>query len=405
MIQVATRTDDNSRWAWTLISIAVRIAHALGLQNESASKSISVFEAEMRRRVWYSICMLDSHSSNDRGSDTLIKAPEFNTRLPSNINDSDISPNSTVQPPERVGITEMSSGLYIASCMKLFWELLHVPLGDYERPPTEIQYDWGKRQALVEQHIEFVNEKFIRHCDPSVLLHTFIKGIAAAVEPLLRLIALRPMQRHPAVKAPRVDSAVILGLCIDLFEASHKVYSDPSIRKWGWFFWVQWHPMAVALTELCSYTEGPLLEPAWHVTEYAFQQWADQVADTRRGRLWRPIEKLYKKAKANRAARDAQKVADVKPMNQVLDGRALGPSSSQGYAPDTDMRAPRQPVSMDNTMSGVGDLSVGNEMMNWDMNPNEPIDMAWLEWATFTEDVTDLNILDPISLMDPGWSS
>ena len=349
--------------------------------------------------------MLDSHSSNDRGSDTLIKAPEYNTRLPSNINDSDISPNSTVQPAARVGITEMSCGLMIASSMKRLWELLHVPLGDYERPPREIQYDWGKRQALVEQHIEFVHENFIQHCDPKILLHSFIKGVSAAVDPLLRLIVLRPIQRHPAVKRPRFDSAVILGLCIDLFEASHKVYLDPSIRQWGWFFWVQWHPMAVALAELCSYTEGPLVEPAWHVTDNAFQQWADQVADTRRGRLWRPIEKLYKKAKANKAARDAQKAADMKLISQGLDGRNLGPSSSHRSAPGTDMQAPWQPPSLANTISGVADISVGNEMLNWDRSSNEPVDMAWLDWATFTEDVTDLNMLDPISLMDPAWPS
>ena len=396
--QIATRTDDNSRWTWTLISLAVRIAHALGLQKESVLSSLSIFEAEMRRRVWHSICMLDSHSSNDRGSDTLIKPPEYNTWLPSNINDSDIGPDSTVHPPERVGITEMSPCLMISSCMKLFWQLCYVPLGDWERPPLEMQCNWGKRQAVVEQQIEYIQEKFIRHCNPEILLHSFMQGVTTVIYPLLRLIALRPIQRHPAAKPPRVDSAVILRLCIGLFEGTQKIYLDPEIRQWGWFFWVQWHPLAVALAELCSHTDGPLVEPAWHAVDDAFEQFAELVADTRRGLLFRPIDKLYRKAKATKAARDAQKAVE-KPRSLAYRGQPSEPPTRR-EASTAETPAALQQASLGETMSGLG---VGSDTLNWESGLHEPSDMAWLDWATFTEDVTDFNMLDPISLTDPAW--
>lgn len=43
-----------------MIGIAVRIAQRLGLHAESYNKEFSPFEAEMRRRLWWQIVLLDS---------------------------------------------------------------------------------------------------------------------------------------------------------------------------------------------------------------------------------------------------------------------------------------------------------------------------------------------------------
>lgn len=337
--------------------------------------------------------MLDGHCSNDRGSDTIIRAPEYDTKLPLNIFDEDISPESTVLPPERVGFTPMTPCLMIQSCMELFWRLCYVQLSDYERPPLPMQYDWGKRQAWVESQLQFLQDKFLRHCDENAsLLQMFVKRCGESMGPLLRLVALRPIQRHPAARPPRVDNKVILKLAVDLLNITGKIYQDPAVVQFGWYIWVQWHPLAVALAELCSQTEGPLVEEAWHVVDTAFNQFADLVADSRRGMLWRPIEKLYKKAKANKAARDAQKKPQLSVGEQSFDFSSQ-PSSGGGF------QLPSQQSSMDDTTTGFDKLDVGNDVFNWAPTTEEPIDMAWLDWATFTKDFT---MSDSVNLMDPA---
>ncbi len=40
------------------------------------------------------------------------------------------------------------------------------------------------------------------------------------------------------------------------------------------------------------------MDRAWRVVDEVFPLWAERIADTKRGTLWRPIRKLYKKAKA-----------------------------------------------------------------------------------------------------------
>ena len=144
-IQLTARANDNSRWAWTMFAIAVRIAHALGLHKLGHSPPTSVFDYEQRCRLWHAIRLIDAHTSNDRGSDPMIPEPEHATRLPLNIEVSDISPQSTVFPPEREGITEMTLSLLVQSCTKYFWRLFFLPPSDLERPPTEIQSNWDLR--------------------------------------------------------------------------------------------------------------------------------------------------------------------------------------------------------------------------------------------------------------------
>lgn len=68
-------------------------------------------------------------------------------------------------------------------------------------------------------------------------------------------------------------------------------------------FWVQWHPLAVALAGLCTIRGTPLADEAWAYVEPTYTRHADRVADSRHGTLWRPIEKLYRRA---RAFRDGQ---------------------------------------------------------------------------------------------------
>ena len=76
----AIRAYDKSRFAWTLISLAARIAQALGLQRENNHSSLPLFQREMRRRLWWTICAVDSAHAQDRGTNPAIEPESYNTR-------------------------------------------------------------------------------------------------------------------------------------------------------------------------------------------------------------------------------------------------------------------------------------------------------------------------------------
>lgn len=105
---------------------------------------------------------------------------------------------------------------------------------------------------------------------------------------------------NPQVGTPRVDSSRVLHLAVQVIKKHKVLMTNPTTVPWRWFVWHQWHALAVAIAELCSQTDGPLVDAAWEVVDVAFQEYPESVADSKSGMLWQPIQKLMKKAKQNR---------------------------------------------------------------------------------------------------------
>jgi len=79
-----------------MTGLVIRMAQALGLHRDGANfQKLTPYEIEMRRRVWLSLCMLDVRASEDQGMEYTIALGSFDTKLPLNINDEDIGPNTT----------------------------------------------------------------------------------------------------------------------------------------------------------------------------------------------------------------------------------------------------------------------------------------------------------------------
>lgn len=92
-----------------LVAMIVRIAQSLGLHRDGSLFGINALETEMRRRIWYEICFLDLRTAEDHGCDPAIPAVSFDTQLPLNINDEDLSEDPNAPPPVScVGFTEMT---------------------------------------------------------------------------------------------------------------------------------------------------------------------------------------------------------------------------------------------------------------------------------------------------------
>ena len=89
------RRHDSPRFVWMMTGLVIRMAQYLGLQRDGAQfKHLTPFEIETRRRVWWAVCILDLRASEDQGTDPAITSGSFDTKMPLNINDVDIDPNS-----------------------------------------------------------------------------------------------------------------------------------------------------------------------------------------------------------------------------------------------------------------------------------------------------------------------
>jgi len=94
---------------WTLSGVAFRIAQRIGLHRDGADIGLSPFEVEMRRRLWRQMLILDHTSAELAGSSASVSVMTnlWDTKLPTNCNDSDLDPDMKEPPVDRIGATDM----------------------------------------------------------------------------------------------------------------------------------------------------------------------------------------------------------------------------------------------------------------------------------------------------------
>lgn len=78
---VLLRRNDDARKIWTLTGLVVRIAQTLGVHRDGCHFGLPPFEIEMRRRLWWQVCILDARSSEDHGCDPTIVEAQFDTKM------------------------------------------------------------------------------------------------------------------------------------------------------------------------------------------------------------------------------------------------------------------------------------------------------------------------------------
>jgi len=88
---ILLRRNDDARKIWTMTGLAVRIAQTLGIHRDGSHFGLKPFDIEMRRRLWWQVCILDARSSEDHGCDPTIVEAQFDTKM--------VSSQSTVSEP------------------------------------------------------------------------------------------------------------------------------------------------------------------------------------------------------------------------------------------------------------------------------------------------------------------
>jgi len=87
-------TPDEKKW--NAASNLARIAFLGGLHlDPSQFHSLTIYHAELRRRLWYTIMEFDIQMSIVMGVPPTIRCGDFNCRVPANIDDVNISENTT----------------------------------------------------------------------------------------------------------------------------------------------------------------------------------------------------------------------------------------------------------------------------------------------------------------------
>lgn len=269
---------------WALSGLAIRSGQRIGLHRDNTSENLSVFDAEMRRRLWWQILILDSRSAQLSGSATDRQLYlQWNTRRPLNVNDSDLHPAMQELPVEHPGISEMlfcSMRYEIGNFMRQSMKHENVDEnGQMTKTSTSIA---AKDRALdeLEHHLE---QKYLKYCDPSVPHHLLALYLGKSAICRLRLAAHFPRQQSGHNSTSRQDEKdTLFRTCLKTIEYDNDGRKNKSLQGYLWhvnvFF--PYEAFIYILIELSERTEGDLVDHAWSQVDKAYENHPELISSS-----------------------------------------------------------------------------------------------------------------------------
>ncbi|KAI0101980.1 hypothetical protein F4776DRAFT_676195 [Hypoxylon sp. NC0597] len=284
---VARRTEDPTRAVWTMFALAFRIGKALSLHLERPE---SFFNQQMRRRLWYTICVLDLQFSFEQATEPLIEPSAVPSVLPVNVNDSDFDVDTPGELKSREGLTDITFALILFDAQR------SGRLLNFSGKEKDI-FNWEEREEHVSRYEEKVLE-LLRFCDPESSAYAWWAFHGAQTRmAAMRLSALRPLHRVGRKTTSQGKRADLLHIALEVLDKIHLVRTDPRGEGFRWYEVVQWHALAIAITECFVCSDVGILRTAWPIIEVAFEEHRIIIENYRGGMLRRPLERLMEQTR------------------------------------------------------------------------------------------------------------
>lgn len=305
---ILVRRYDDTKFSSALTGLVVKIAQSLGLHRDGTHfDNISHFDIEMRRRLWWAICVLDLRSAEDQGCELTVVERSFDTLFPLNVNDSDIDPEMTEFPPERIGSTDMTFCLIRYEICALS-RRVHTAVSGLSPCPRESRLTLEEHEDKLLEMYEHIDQKYLKPCPAKEtdLLNWVSATIARLIMSKMSLVIYQPLMPSNGDELPNDVRDRLFMASIEVVEYSRILNAEHKIRRWRWLFqtYNQWHAVAYLLLEVCRRSWSASVERGWIALTATFQ--TDKEIDFAKPVIWDMLRKLMIQARRHRESEIAR---------------------------------------------------------------------------------------------------
>ncbi|KAI2926779.1 transcriptional regulator family: Fungal Specific TF [Aspergillus niger] len=266
---------------WSILGLVIRKAQTIGLHRDGTSLGLSLYECEIRRRVWWYLVTLDMRVSELSGAANSIISQPWDTNFPTNINDQDLHPDIDFLTPATDGLTDMSFCLFQ-------YEAVRLVRSAYLAASPEVMLRNSPRMLLsIEQINVFrrtVEDRFLRFCDPVIPVHFMLNSFARLTLSKMQAFVqeIRPKERKPQ-QSSRSDSGSKLNYGLRMLEYDQLLHSNPSVHGFRWFIYVQfpWGALIWLLQSMLTKDWGAREDNTWHHIETLYQRYPELYDEDR----------------------------------------------------------------------------------------------------------------------------
>ena len=291
------------RAVWSLTGLLIRAAESMGLHRDGSHfAELSPFQVEMRRRVWWHICFIDSKVGDCQVSEVSISENIFDTQEPANLNDADIYPEMTTIPASRTGFTDLTACLIKCELWRSSRRIQSVMSLLRSQQAANSAKQEKMLDVLVESRTR-IARNWLQNPQSDKPIYPFIKSFADInfADHYLVIHHRELFGDIAKVRTATCDRKQKFFLsALAGFERTLALVTQPATSKWGWIFHdqVQWPAISILLVQLCSHPWGPTCEHAWIVVQRMFSTFADV---SRTQLLQPPLRSLIKTVQSHRA--------------------------------------------------------------------------------------------------------
>jgi hypothetical protein len=287
--------------AWVLTGVLIRVATTMNLHRDGTDlTNLNSFETEMRRRLWWHICFIDSRSEDLHVGDFKVSESMFNTKVPANMDDVSLDSHTLRPPVEAIGWTDMT--IFLLHCE--IWRLSRrLQSGAIASHSSESRI--GERLELFQQTQARIESNHLRYVDPSSSLHTFV---ATLMRLFLTKVDVILCSKQHSTAAPAIQSndpilmSKLFNSSLLIIEYTYELLNKQEWRAWRWQIQGRqppWYALAVVLRHLSLGIWSPIYERPWYMAKKSFES-IPEASHT--SPPYRKLLSLLSTARENRAS-------------------------------------------------------------------------------------------------------
>ncbi|TVY84831.1 Aurofusarin cluster transcription factor aurR2 [Lachnellula suecica] len=266
---MSVRSSTTPQALSSLLGVAIRTAQRMGLDNESALIKCTPLEAELRRRLWWSLVLFDTRISELADSKTSTLTPTWNCRIPLNANDSDFRQEMKEHPQD------------LESCTEALFVIVRSELGNFIRharyhldltSPALISLvkDVHPSPVIGGSEVDglesMIESKYLSFCDPENPLHFMTIWTARAFIAKCRLA--EQLSKVPSASTPQADVQpdFTVSCALSMLECDTKLLNSPLTNRFIWMFYL-YFPFTAYIQISQKLKRRPISSQAEHAWE------------------------------------------------------------------------------------------------------------------------------------------
>ncbi|KAH7022063.1 hypothetical protein EDB80DRAFT_769111 [Ilyonectria destructans] len=234
---VSVSSSTNPRSLSSILGVAVRIARRMGIHNEMDNAKCTPLEAEMRRRLWWSLIVFDSRIGELADHKSTGISPIWDCRLPLNANESELRPEMKELPPAELKCTE---ALFVVVRSEMSDFLRHTAFYlDFSSPALKplaknAQHGPIPEGSELDALEETIENKYFKHSDPEIPLHYLTIWASRASLAKWRIVEYYWRYSGSSEKPTEADVDSVVGHAFTMLESDTKLMSSPLTKGYHW---------------------------------------------------------------------------------------------------------------------------------------------------------------------------